>query len=101
VRRIRFQVPGNDGRPLSFPPSEGVGPFWVTGWTADEAWTLVVAYAPSVEAIKSRHNWPDAVGIDDFGEQEISFSERFPCPEWWEQTKPTPTEGETPAGGAS
>jgi hypothetical protein len=83
MRRFRFQVPGDDGRSLTFPPEAGVGPYGETGWTV--GWTFVVAYAPSVEAIKSRHNWPDAVNIDDLGEQEIRFTDRFAKPRAWNE----------------
>lgn len=81
MRRFRFKVPGDDGRPITFPP---VGPFWETGWTFDHDWTFVVAYAPSVEVLTNGDHWPDAEDIDDQGEQEIVFTGRFECPEWWD-----------------
>lgn len=85
MRRFRFEVPGYDGRPLTFPPDAGVGPSWSTGLGRDFVSTSVVAYAPSVDAIKSASNWPDAINIEDLGEQDIQFSERFKRPEWWNE----------------
>jgi hypothetical protein len=87
VRRFRFYVPDSDGRPLTWPPP---GPFWVSGWAylGESEWTVVVAYAPSLEVLKDPKHWPDAVEIADFGEQPITFTDRFPKPEWWIQETP-------------
>lgn len=79
MRRFRFYVPGEDGRPLTFPAP---GPFWITGHS--DIHTVVVAYCPDQETLTSKAYWPDAEDIDDGGEQEITFSARFPKPSWWE-----------------
>lgn len=73
-----FMVPGWDGGPLKFPP---VGPYWITN--TDGEWTRVVAYAPTYEVLTNGDHWPDAVEIDDQGEQDVVFTDRFPCPVWW------------------
>lgn len=78
MKRFRFYVSGDDGRPLAFPPE---GPFWVTGYS--DTHTVVVAYSPDEETLTRADRWPDAENIDDWGEQEISFTDRFPKPDWW------------------
>lgn len=75
MNRYRFRIPGSDGRPVVFPPP---GPFWITGYGDDD--TVVVAYCTAGQI---KLFWPDAFDIDDGGEQEISFSSRFPQPAWW------------------
>lgn len=87
MRKFRFKVPGNDGRPMEFPPT---GPFWVTGF--GPGYLTVLAYAESKEVLTSESHWPDATDIDDWGEQAIKFSDRFKKPDWW-----PPQEGEPSA----
>ena len=79
MRRFRFFVPGDDGRPMGFPP---VGPFWITGW--NDRHTVVVAYAPDIETLTNAQHWPDAEDIEDGGEQEFMFTDRFRRPDWWQ-----------------
>lgn len=78
MHRFRFYVPGDDGRPMAFPPE---GPFWVTG--SSDTHTIVVAYSPNLETLTSADRWPDAEDIDDGGKQPIQFSDRFGKPDWW------------------
>ena len=78
MRRFRFYVPGNDGRPMKWPP---VGPFWITG--ESDTHQVVVAYAPDIETLTNAAHWPDAEAIDDGGEQPIVFTDRFRRPSWW------------------
>lgn len=78
MRRFRFLVPGDDPRPMKAPP---VGPFWCTG--RSETHCVVVAFAPDAETLTSPSHWPDAEQIEDGGEQPITFSGRFPKPDWW------------------
>lgn len=80
MHRFRFRVPGDDGRPISFPPE---GPFWITGYGDD--YVTVVAYSSDLETLTREDRWPDALDIDDEGPTEVSFSDRFPRPEWWEK----------------
>tara|TARA_R110002072_G_scaffold26966_15_gene88459 strand:+ start:759 stop:1001 length:243 start_codon:yes stop_codon:yes gene_type:complete len=79
MRKFRFYVPGEDGRPISWPP---VGPFWITGFS--ETHTVVLAYAPDEETLTNADHWPDAEDVDDWGEQEITFTDRFKKPDWWQ-----------------
>lgn len=83
MNRFRFHVPGGDGRPLTFPPP---GPFWTAGYSDTHA--IVVAFAPDLSSLTADAFWPDAEMIDDMGEQEITFSGRFPKPEWWNPDEP-------------
>lgn len=78
MRRFRFLVPGDDGRPMTFPPS---GPYWITG--SSETHEVVVAYCRDQETLTSPDMWPDAEQIDDLGEQEIVYTDRFQRPEWY------------------
>jgi hypothetical protein len=78
--QFRFKVPGDDGRPMDFPPE---GPFWTTGYGDDYA--IVVAFSPNESVLTQNDRWPDAYDIDDGGEQPIEFSVRFPKPIWWDE----------------
>lgn len=64
---------------MAFPPE---GPFWITGYS--DTHTIVVAYSPDLETLTRPDRWPDAEDIDDGGEEEITFSPRFPKPSWYE-----------------
>lgn len=44
---------------------------------------ILVAYAPDMDTLTDDNHWPDAVEIEDLGEQEITFTDRFPKPDWW------------------
>lgn len=88
MHRFRFYVPGDDPRPMAFPPT---GPFWCTGFS--ETHCVVVAYAPDLKTLTGEGHWPDAEQIEDGGEQDISFTSRFPCPDWWSDgNNPAPEE---------
>jgi hypothetical protein len=78
MNRFRFYVPGQDGSPIGFPPE---GPFWITGYS--DTHVVVVAYSPDLATLTREDRWPDAENIDDGGPQPLSFSGRFPKPEWW------------------
>lgn len=79
MRRFRFKVPGEDGRPMAFPPE---GPFWVTGYGED--FVTVVAFSPDLATLTRADRWPDAEDVDDQGEQPITFTDRFRKPDWWD-----------------
>lgn len=76
--RVRFSVPSEDYRPVTFPPP---GPYWCTGYGADGA-AILVAY---VRAEGQVHEfWPDASPLHFCDERDaITFTDRFPEPEWW------------------
>ena len=78
MHRFRFQVASDDYRPMAFPP---VGPYWCTGYNDTHA--FVVAYAPDEETLTNADHWPDAEDVQDLGEQEITFTDRFRKPDWW------------------
>lgn len=79
MTRFRFYVPGDDPRPIAFPPS---GPFWCTGYS--DTHCVVVAYAPDLDTLTSATHWPDAEDIDAGEEPEVPhFSSRFQRPGWW------------------
>jgi hypothetical protein len=74
--RYRFHTDQNDYRPVKWP---AVGPYWCTGYAADSA--VVVAYLPKDANLKEF--WPDASRIDEEPRAELTFTERFPKPSWW------------------
>lgn len=77
--RLRFFVPGvDDYRPITFPPP---GPYWCSGYRGDDDAAVIVAYMPAGRDVKEF--WPEAEQINDMGEQSITFTDRFPKPDWW------------------
>ena len=77
--RVRFHANYNDSRPVKWPPP---GPFWETGFAADESYATVVAYVESEDQITEF--WPEADEIDVYERDvEPTFTDRFPRPEWW------------------
>lgn len=88
--RVRFavheQAPDElDSRPIKFPPP---GPYWVSGQGQgpdDAYYDILIAFVPSVETLLEY--WPDAdlgwSGSDVQERAEITYSDRFPRPEWW------------------
>ena len=75
--RCRFQANEEDYRPVTFPPP---GPYWCSGYGNDHA--VIVAYVRSEEQITEY--WPEATDIDVMSEGPVSFSDRFPKPDWYE-----------------
>lgn len=82
MNRYRFKVPGEDGRPMTFPP---VAPFWISG--SSETHQIVVAYALDIATLTSETHWPDAEEIDEQEDCEITFTSRFQKPDWWDPGK--------------
>lgn len=76
--RARFKANYDDSRPIKFPPP---GPWWESGFAADESYSIVIAYVKTIGQIKKY--WPEADDITTETVNEISFSDRFPKPEWW------------------
>lgn len=74
--RHRFRANVEDPRPVSFPPP---GPYWITGY--GPSWATVVAYLPTGEEVTKY--WPEASEVDSDPMDEITFTGRFPKPEWW------------------
>lgn len=78
--RVRFEVPfeasGNDPRPVKFPPP---GPYWVSGQTETAA--ILIAYLRDERDLGKF--WPEAENPDWDERDEITFTDRFPKPDWW------------------
>ena len=85
MHRFRFHIPGDRWGPKEFPPE---GPYWCTGYSsvAGQETNVVVAYSPSFEVLTGQNRWPDAIMVEDCGELAVSFTDRFPEPDWWKQT---------------
>ena len=77
--RARFKANYKDYRPVkrSYPH-----PYWRTGESFDESYSIVVAYADNEEQI--REFWPEAEDIDSEERNEYTFTSRFPKPDWFE-----------------
>lgn len=91
--RYRFSTKSEDPRPLIFNPSY---PWWVSGyggyggmsntgdeWIDDDIYTIIIAFLPADEDLKKY--WDDAYNIDFTEQDSITFSERFPKPEYFVQ----------------
>jgi hypothetical protein len=85
--RYRFETRGvDDPRPGIFPPP---GPSWITGYASADGVddgqgvnrAIVVAYLPPDEPL-TRY-WPDAEAVEWTEEEAITFTSRFPKPDWW------------------
>lgn len=77
--RVRFRCNDEDPRPVTFPPP---GPFWITGYGDDYA--TVVAYFPGAVSVNDvLAYWPEADDMDFSGHDEVTYTDRFPKPEWW------------------
>lgn len=76
--RSRFKANGNDYRPIKWPPP---GPYWCSGYDSEDN-SILIAYSETKQQIKEF--WPEAFDIES-EEQEISFTERFPKPDWYEE----------------
>lgn len=76
--RYRFKANGDDYRPVKFPPP---GPYWCTGSALDSSYSIVVAYLP--EGTTLTDWWPEADEVEEEARSEITFTDRFPKPQWW------------------
>lgn len=83
-RRYRFQTASvEDVRPLIFNPAY---PWWHTGTAGDERFATIVAYLPEGESL-ARY-WDDATEVTVTAEEQITFSGRFPRPQWYKEHIP-------------
>jgi len=78
--RARFQANLDDCRPIKWPPP---GPYWRTGQGED--YSVVVAYVKKFSEVSEY--WPEAQWIEAETSDEITFTDRFPKPDWWEGGK--------------
>ena len=77
-KRYRFQTNSvDDPRPLIFNPRY---PYWITGEAGDGSFTTIVAYLPEGEDLYKY--WDDAQDVDFQEREEITFTSRFPKPDY-------------------
>lgn len=80
-KRYRFRTHSvEDYRPLIFNPKY---PWWCSGYgeDSDGEYAVIIAYLPSDDDLLIY--WDDATEIDFTEESEITFSGRFPKPEYF------------------
>lgn len=78
-KRYRFCTGAvEDCRPLIFNPAY---PWWCSGYAGDGSYTIIVAYLPANEVLE--RYWDDAFDVDYTYEETITFSDRFPQPEYY------------------
>ena len=76
--RARFHANSEDFRPIKWPP---VGPYWCTGESGDGSYSIIIAYVEREDQIKEF--WPESTDIDASEHEEITFTDRFQKPDWW------------------
>ena len=77
-RRYRFYTRAvDDYRPLLFNPAY---PWWNSATTDDAV--IIVAYLPANEPLE--RYWDDAFDVDYTEEENITFSSRFPMPDYYQ-----------------
>lgn len=74
--RVLFHANEDDYRPIKWPVKY---PYWCTGY--GEGYSTMVSYADNLDYIKE--NWPEASNIDVEEREKITFSDRFPKPDWY------------------
>ncbi len=80
-RRYRFYTRSvDDYRPLRFNPAY---PWWCSATAGDGQSVAIVAYLPVNEPLK--RYWDDAYEVTCTDEETITFSGRFPKPEWYRE----------------
>lgn len=76
LRHRFFTKSIEDFRPLIFNPKY---PYWCSGYGDDYA--VVIAYLPNTEPLEKY--WDDAYNVDSEERESITFTDRFPEPEWF------------------
>ena len=69
----------DDYRPLVDMADIGM-PYWCTGFAADNSYATIVCYLPQNEDLLKY--WDDAYDIDSEERAEITYTDRFPKPNW-------------------
>lgn len=82
--RYRFKTKSvDDPRPLKDLKPIGM-PFWISGYSSDKDFNLsaaiIICYLPKNENLKDY--WDDAFEIEAQECSEITYTDRFPKPEW-------------------
>lgn len=75
--RCRFKANLADYRPIQWPPP---GPYWCSG-TGDDHVTLIAYVRTELQILQF---WPEARDIHVSAEDEITFTDRFPRPGWYD-----------------
>ncbi len=75
--RVRFKANPDDYRPVKWPVKY---PFWCSGY--GEEYSIVIAYVDTIEEIYEL--WPEATELDAEERKEITFTDRFPKPDWYQ-----------------
>lgn len=95
-QRVRFSVPSEDYRPVTFPPP---GPYWCSGYGSDDE-AILVAYVRTEDQV--REFWPDSSPLHFSDECDgITFTSRFPEPAWWAAIAATSDPIEAPGDEAA
>jgi len=77
--RYRFYTKSvDDYRPIIFNKHY---PWWCSGEAGDGSYAVIIAYLPKGEDLKKY--WDDAYEIDEDECAEITFTDRFPRPDWF------------------
>lgn len=78
--RVRIYVNLDDYRCVGWPP---LGPYWCSG--ESDSHSIVVAYVPHGTTDKEiMQKWPEVKEVDRMQQDvPITFSDRFPKPDWW------------------
>ena len=80
--RYRFKTKSiNDFRPL-IDLKDIKMPYWCTGFASDESYAIIVCYLPKEEDLFKY--WDDAYDIESSKEDNITYTDRFPKPNWLE-----------------
>jgi len=88
-KRYRFACYNEDDpRPVKWPPA---GPYWISGY--GDGYAILIAYMPTNIDETLEDYWPDDEPNGDAhswwggyfcqDRDEITFTDRFPRPEWW------------------
>lgn len=80
--RYRFKTHSvDDPRPL-IDMSKINMPWWCTGYSGDDSYAIIVCYLPKDYDKSIYYYWDDAFDVEKNEEEEITYTDRFPKPEW-------------------
>jgi hypothetical protein len=84
---LSWYQPGDDPRPLGFPPNENVLGWWVSGYRENDATVCALVKADTEEQAKAKINidWPEAAEwrfCDRRDLTEKPLGDRFPLADW-------------------
>lgn len=78
--RYRFKTKSaDDPRPLKDLKEIGM-PYWVSGYTGDMSAAIIICYLPV--GVDLKEYWDDAFEINVQECSEITYTDRFPKPNW-------------------